>query len=170
VIQLKEYLDKRLFTNYKNYIFQCFLATVSIFMILLFLNVFDEAALIASLGATAFIIFALPSTYSSQPKRIIGGYIIGVLVGILCVSLAYALFSEMILYEKFGLIIFGSIAVGVSIFLMCATNMEHPPAAGIALGVVINNWDYHSLVYIFIAVFIMAGARKLLSPYLIDLI
>lgn len=136
----------------------------------MFLNVFVETALIASLGATAFIIFALPSTYSSQPKRIIGGYIIGVVIGISCFTLALALYPDTFFTKKLALIVFGSIAVGLSIFLMAATNMEHPPAAGIALGLVLNSWNLHSIIYIFIAVFIMAGTRTLLSSYLIDLI
>ena len=46
-----------------------------------FLDVLNEAALITALGASAFIVFTMPTQYSSDPRRLIGGYIVGLLVG-----------------------------------------------------------------------------------------
>jgi CBS-domain-containing membrane protein len=70
-------IDKKVRKNIFNYLFQCLLATAILAIALLFLNVVTETALIASLGATAFIVFAMPKTYASSPRRLIGGYTIG---------------------------------------------------------------------------------------------
>jgi len=40
--------------------------------------------------------------------------------------------------QKTFLVIFGAISVGFSVFIMAVINTEHAPAAGIALGLVIN--------------------------------
>ena len=47
-------------TFWKNYVFQSLLATLIIFIVLLSLNIRDDAAIIASIGATTFIVFATP--------------------------------------------------------------------------------------------------------------
>ncbi len=69
-----------------------------------------------------------------------------------------------------ALIVFGAIAVGIAIFIMTITNTEHAPAAGIALGLVINEWNYFTIILIFCAIVWMASVRKFLKPYLMDLI
>jgi CBS-domain-containing membrane protein len=73
--------DKKFRMNTLKYIFQCFLATLTILAILIFLDLLTEAALITALAASAFIIFTMPTQYSSDPRRLIGGYIVGLVVG-----------------------------------------------------------------------------------------
>jgi CBS-domain-containing membrane protein len=68
------------------------------------------------------------------------------------------------------LIVFGAIAVGISIFIMAVTNTEHPPAAGISLGLVINPWSLVTIIFILCAIIWLAVIRKILKPYLMDLI
>jgi len=71
---------------------------------------------------------------------------------------------------EMSLIVFGAIAVGLSIFIMAVTNTEHPPAAGIALGLLINKWDWMTIIFILFAISWLTGVRKILNPYLMDLI
>ena len=47
---------------------------------------------------------------------------------------------------------------------------EHPPAAGMALGLVINSWDLSSLAVIMMAVVFMAILRRTLLGFMIDLV
>ena len=146
------------------------MATLTILAILLFLDILNEAAIIASLGASAFIVFTMPARYSSDPRRLIGGYIVGVLSG--CV--AYGLSTSNELAHLTGdshilLIIFASLAVGIAMFIMTVTNTEHAPAAGVALGLVLNEWDILTIIFILSAILWMAGVKKLLKSYLIDL-
>ena len=71
--------------------------------------------------------------------------------------------------EKVFLITFGAIAVGVTIFLMAAINCEHPPGVGVSLGLVLNQWNLQTIIFIVFAIIIMLAVKKLLQPYLIDL-
>jgi len=165
------FFDKKFRKNVHKYIFQCVLATLTVLAVLVFLNILTETAIIAALGASAFIIFTMPNTYSSGPRRLIGGYIVGIIVGIICNYISFIEgFSNFFITQKMALIVFGAIAVGIAIFIMTVTNTEHAPAAGIALGLVINEWNYLTIILILCAIVWMASVRKLLKPYLMDLI
>ena len=163
--------DKKFKKNRLKYIFQCFLATLTIFAVLIFLDVLNEAALITALGASAFIVFTMPTQYSSDPRRLIGGYIVGLIVGFIFFLLSISTSSNQIFENEITLlIIFGAISVGFAVFIMAVTNTEHAPAAGIALGLVINKWDYLTIIFIIIAILWLAGIRIILKNYLMDLI
>jgi len=164
-------IDKKFKKNTLKYIFQCVLATLTILAILLFLDILNEIAIITALGASAFIVFTMPKQYSSDSRRLFGGYIVGLIVGFIFYIIAILDFGKNIFGNPTtSLVIFGSIAVGFSIFIMSVTNTEHAPAAGIALGLVINKWDYITIIFIIAAVIWMFGIKTILKKYLIDLI
>lgn len=160
--------DKKLKHSLFRYILQIFLAILAIFLILLFLDVLKQTAIIAALGATTFIVFTAPKSYSSGARALIGGYVVGLLSGILCHFLATSycnFFADIeILY-----VIFGSLAVGISIFVMVITDTEHPPASSIALGLVINEWSYLTIIFISGGVLILYLVKTLLRSFLVDL-
>lgn len=163
--------DKKFRKNVHRYVFQCILATLTIFAVLFFLDVLTETAIIAALGASAFVVFAIPNSYSSDPRRLIGGYFVGIIVGIICYYISVNFpNSNFLTNTEMSLIVFGAIAVGLAIFIMAVTNTEHPPAAGIALGLVINRWDWMTIIFILSAIIWLTGIRKILKTYLIDLI
>ena len=165
-------IDRKLRGNVSRYIFQCGLATLTIIIILLLLNVFEHTAIIASLGATAFIAFAMPNAKSSSTRRLLGGYAVGLIAGCLLSCLATRSLTPGFV-ERPALpyiVICGGFAVGLSIFLMVITNTEHPPAAGIALGLVLNVWSHKTIIVIASAILIMAIARKLLKSRMVDLV
>ncbi len=165
------WIDKKFRKNTLKYIFQCFLATITILAVLIFLDVLNETAIITALGASAFIVFTMPTQYSSDPRRLIGGYIVGLIVGVI-----FFLLSQSQIKSTFGfsdtiaLVIFGAIAIGFAIFIMAVTNTEHAPAAGIALGLVINPWDYITIIFIVLAMLWLTIIRYTLRDYLMDLI
>jgi CBS-domain-containing membrane protein len=163
-------IDGKIKKNLTNYIGQSFLATFAIFLVLAFLNVLKETAIIASLGATAFIIFTMPKSYFSKPRCLIGGYVVGIIAGLFCHFICCFLSLHLILGQKLYYILFGSLAVGIAIFLMVITNTEHAPAAGIALGLVINEWDWQTIIFIISAVILFAVIKRLLKAKLIDLV
>jgi len=68
-------LDLKFLNDWKSYIIQCGFATLSVFIITFLL--FKNPIIIASIGAISFIVFAMPNNISAQPKRIIGGHIVG---------------------------------------------------------------------------------------------
>lgn len=124
-------------SHWRNYVFQSLLATSAIFCVLLFLEHADEGkeVVVASLGATAFVVFALPNSFSAQPYNVIGGHI----VGLVCGCLGYWLLNSLPNPDQFiaeaGI---HAITVGIAIFIMVVINTEHPPAAGTALGAAVG--------------------------------
>ena len=77
-------LDKRLKADWRRYLFQCLLAFLALIAILYFLDLFTEAAIVAALGASAFIVFAMPNSVTAQPRNVIGGHIMGLIAGSIC--------------------------------------------------------------------------------------
>ena len=165
-------IDDKVRKNLFNYLFQCALVTVILLVALLFLNILTETALIASLGATAFIMFAMPKSYSSAPRRLIGGYFIGIIVGLLCYYLG-TLFIDFSFLASItnhsSPLFFAALSVGLSIFFMTITNTEHAPAAGISLGLVINQWSVSSVLFIIAVMIVMILVQRLLKSFLINL-
>jgi len=163
-------IDEKAQKNVRRYVFQCSLATLTILIVLMFLDVLSHTAIIATLGASAFVVFTMPKSYSSKPRPLIGGYIVGISVGCLCHFLSILrLVKSIVVTQTISYVIFGGLAVGIAVFLMVITNTEHPPAAGMPLGLVLNKWDYLAIVFILGAIILMAGIRELLKPTLIDL-
>ena len=67
------------------------------------------------------------------------------------------------------LIILGSIAVGVTIFIMVILNTEHPPAVGMALALVIHPWTERTLFFVLGAVLFMEFVKTILKDQLINM-
>jgi CBS-domain-containing membrane protein len=162
-------IDAKVKKNAGRYILQCGLATVTVFVILLFLDILTQPAIIATLGATTLIVFTMPKSYASGFRPLIGGYIVGVACGCLCYFLSVmpffvSRFSDYILLQT----VFGALAVGSAIFLMAITNTEHAPAAGMALSLVINTWDLSTLAFVLVGVLFLAGIRNAMQRFLLD--
>jgi CBS-domain-containing membrane protein len=155
----------------KPFIVQSILATLAILLILLFLDVFTHTALIASLGSSIFLVFTRPHAFSSRPRPLLGGYAISIAVGAMCYALSHLPgMARILLSQETTFVVFSALAVGCAIFLMVITSTEHPPAAGMALGLVINSWDLSSLAVIMMAVVFMAILRRTLLGFMIDLV
>lgn len=131
----------RTFTNmlnefrsyWKYYFLQSLLAGFSIFLIVLVLGQYEMTDIImASLGATAFVVFALPEKITAQPRNVIGGHAIG----LICGKAGYLLLELIPGAGKVEVAAGFGLAVGLAIFIMVIVDMEHPPAAGTAFGVV----------------------------------
>ena len=164
-------IDKKFRKNTLKYLSQCFLATFTILAVLIFLDVLNETAIITALGASAFIVFTMPNQYSSDSRRLIGGYIVGLIVGFIFYIISHMQITNLFFISyTTKLVLFGAIAVGVSIFIMAVTNTEHAPAAGIALGLVINQWDHLTIIFIFVAILWLTIIKLTLKKYLMDLI
>ncbi len=160
-------IDPRFKKNPFHYIVQCLLAVAFLAIILLALDAVFHTVMIASFGATSFIVFAMPRLKICTPRRLIGGYVVGILSGVVC-SMAYtALAGGSGALILSGL--FGALAVGISIFLMTITNTEHPPAAGLALGLVYEGADLMTLLVILLGVLLLTAIKMLFKKYLINL-
>ena len=145
---------------WKNYLYQSLLATIVVFLVLLLLNM-EHVVVIASIGATAFIVFTMPRNITAVPRRVIGGHIIGLLSGSVCALLPHSSMLPSIMVY--------SIAVGISILLMVALDMEHPPAAGTALGVAITGFSLSVMVAVLTSSIVLSLAHRFSKRFLKDL-
>jgi CBS-domain-containing membrane protein len=81
-------LDDRLTTdNIRRYALQCSLATMVVLILLVALDAVTQTVLIAALGASTFIAFAVPRSVVSNPRCLIGGYLVGIFAGSILSSL-----------------------------------------------------------------------------------
>jgi CBS-domain-containing membrane protein len=146
--------------HWKHYVLQSLLATLAIFVVLYFLSM-QHAVIIASLGATTFIVFAQPDNITAQTRNVIGGHIVGLFCGFLFSLIPHptVLYSLMIY----------SLAVGTAIFIMVVTDTEHPPAAGTALGVMMTGITLPVLVVVVVSIIILSVIHRVMKPYLRDL-
>ncbi len=164
-------IDENAKKDIRPYLFQSFLAVLAIFFILIFLDVLRHAAIIASLGSSAFLVFTRPRAYASRPRRLIGGYCIGIMVGVGFHFLSLMpKMVELPLSMEASYILFSALAVGFAILFMVLTSTDHAPAAGMALSMVMNSWETKTVLFVLVAVLLMALMRHILEPFMIDLI
>ena len=141
------------------------------FAVLLLIDFFSNAVLVAALGASCFIAFAMPHRDISSPRYMIGGYAVGALTGAAC---AYAASSHLIntlpIAHAFYYVFFGALAVGLAMFFMVLTDTEHPPAASLSLGLVLNHSDFKTIVIVLFGIASLSLIKEILRPLLKDLL
>tara|TARA_B100000886_G_scaffold142761_1_gene96962 strand:+ start:889 stop:1359 length:471 start_codon:yes stop_codon:yes gene_type:complete len=154
-------IDSDFLPKWKAYIVQSSYAALSVFIITLILS--ENPVVIASIGATAFIVFALPNNISAEPKRIIGGHFLGFFIGS---CFAVFPFMHILLFKA----IWFALSIGFTILLMVVLDFEHPPAAGTALGMTLVGYSSSAAIAIIISVFLLTIVAYLTKPYLEDLV
>ena len=162
-------IDTKFRQNRWRYAVQTSLAGLTILCVLLLLDNVRQTVLIASLAATAFIAFSIPHSYPSRPRYIVGGYLVGTLVGctMSVASLALAWGTGFGIHT--AQIIAGSMAAGLAFFLMVTTGTEHPPAAALALGYVLNEWDGWTVLVVLAGATVLSLVKESLRSRLMDL-
>lgn len=146
--------------HWKNYVLQSLLATAAVFAVLLCLSA-RQAVIIASIGATTFIVFAMPDAVTAQPRNVIGGQLVGLACGSLCALIPHGpVLAAACVY---------ALAVGVSMFAMVVTDTEHPPASGTALGMAITGFSWDTGLAVAVSVVLLSLAHGRLRRFLKDL-
>lgn len=169
--RVKHVVDKKLRERgmWAHYLFQSLLATFSLLLVLLVIRL-ATPVIVAALGATAFVCFAMPKNITAQPRNVIGGHFVGVISGGVC-ALLFIYFGDNSEYIH---IIFASASVGITIFIMVVTDTEHPPGCSTALGLVVHALGPLDVVlyggFILISATIIATVKHVLDPKLKDLV
>jgi CBS-domain-containing membrane protein len=161
--------DQRFLQHSTHYISQCLLATLVILVVLLMLDTVKQTVLISALGASTFICFTMPHVKSSGPRYLVGGYIVGTSVGVFVSLIAGQVVLNNVPADATQ-IIFAAIATGLAIFCMVITDTEHPPAAALALGYVLNEWSVLTIAVVLAGVFLLSMTKESVKKYLIDLL
>jgi len=156
-------VDDKFKGNKKQYILQCLIATFCFLLILLYVDFLLQTAVVASLGATTFIIFTMPHKNRGKARYIIGGYAFGAISGGLC-----SLLMNIVTFSTPAIL--GAISVGLCMFLMVVFNAEHPPAAALALGIVIEGFDIRTIIFVFFVSLLLLFLKYLNRRWIIDLL
>ncbi len=164
-------IDRKFMENPMPFVVQSTLAGLMIAIILLVLNVVTETALIAALASSAFIAFTMPHSYFAKPRSLLGGYFVSSTIGIICDMIS----SHSHVIGAFhgaeaATIALAAFSVALSIFIMVITDTEHAPAAGLALGFVLNPWNMVTIVLILFSISFMATSKRLMKRWMVDLI
>ena len=153
----------------KRYALQCGLAGIVVLLLLLVLDTVTQTVLIASLGASAFIDFAVPRSKLSGHRNMIGGYVVGIIAGVVMASLN-SWIDPPGGWDHAVMVVFGALAISLAMFLMVITRTEHPPAAALAIGLVLNEWNFMTLLVVLAGVVLLSVIKRLVLPVLLDLI
>ena len=154
----------------RHYFVQGGLATIGMFAVLLFVDSFSDAALVAALGASVVIIFVHPTSKLGAPRALVGGHLLGLLVGSV---FSLILLAPPVSVLREGVSVLRDLAlaasVGAVIVLMAITDTEHPPAGGTVLGMSTRVFDPSIFAIIIGAVIVLAVTKRVLRRYLRDL-
>lgn len=164
-------IDKRFLKEPKNYIFQTLLAIAVMTILIHLIGLWFRPVIVASLGASTFIVFAMPHSVAARTRRLVGGHI----TGLICGTLFYFVFfvgplQELTANQEIFRSLASALAIGASMFLMAITDTEHPPAAATALDVVISGWSYPMVLFVLLSAVSLAIVRRLLLSRLKDLV
>ncbi len=100
-----------------------------------FVSGYGLPILIASMGASSILVFAVPHGPFSQPWSVIGGQIVSALTGITCL---------MLIPDQ---LLAGSVAVAMAGYLMYQLRCLHPPGGATALAAVLGGAEMSHLGY-----------------------
>jgi CBS-domain-containing membrane protein len=112
-----------------------------------FLGLSGSASLVASMGASAVLLFAVPHGPLSQPWAVTGGHMVSAVIGVACAQLNAQPF------------IASALAVALAISAMHYLRCIHPPGGATALTAVTGGDAVHAL-----------GFHYILSPVLLNVL
>ena len=124
-------------------------ATTAFLITLLVILVLNSKHVIvfSSFAASIFLIVAMPTSDASKIRNVVGGHLIGLLSGgIIALFMSSYITNQMFAY---------AVSVGLATLFMSVCDIMHPPAAGTALGVVINGLSQNVLTSILSSVCII---------------
>lgn len=157
-------IDKKFKPLWKHYVLQSLFATITVFIVILILSM-QHAVIVASLGATTFLVFALPNSRLAGARNILGGYLVGLSCGFLLSLIPPPGFLNVTIATS----LIYACSVGLAIFIMVITDSEHPPAAGVALAIAIDGFSWPIVLAILITALTLSLIHIYFHRFLKDL-
>jgi CBS domain-containing membrane protein len=114
------------------------------------LGLAGSAGIIASMGSSAVLLFAVPHGPLSQPWSVLGGHLVSAIVGVTC--------AKWIPEPMLAAAVAVALAIGAMHYLRCI----HPPGGATALGAVVGGDVIHELGYQFVVTPVMLNATTIL--------
>jgi CBS domain-containing membrane protein len=110
--------------------------------------------MVAPMGASAVLLFALPASPLAQPWSAVGGNVVSGLVGAACVRW---------FGDSLSLPMLGALATGLAIAAMFATRCLHPPGGAMALTTVIGGPVVHAAGFGFVLTTVLLNTLLLVA-------
>jgi CBS-domain-containing membrane protein len=107
--------------------------------------------IVASMGASAVLLFAVPHGPLSQPWPLIGGHLVSAIIGVSCARLV----PDTLLAAALAV----ALAIGVMHYLRCI----HPPGGASALAAVVGGDSVHALGYQFVITPVLLNALVIVA-------
>lgn len=169
-------LDRKFSEYKKQYLLQCLLAGVLMVGVLFALGSVLKMDLLGAIGASSLassicLVMMAPKSIMSRNRNVLGGYAIGISVGVLCYfsgELLRLFWPQLSINDS--VVVFGAIAVAVTQLLMVLVDVEHSPSAGLAIGLVVEHWEWRSMLVIGLCVLMLAVIHHLLRKRLMSLV
>lgn len=114
-------------------------------------NGFSLPALVAPMGASAVLLFAVPSSPLAQPWSILGGNTLAAVIGVT---------TAMVVPQPF---VAAALAVAIAIGAMISLRCLHPPSGAVALTAVLGGSAIHDLGYGFVLWPVLGNSVALLA-------
>ena len=164
-------LDPKFRLRYKQYFLQAFLAFVAMAIILLFVDSLSSAAIAAGLGSSVVGIFINPNGATARLQAIVGGHTMALLLGSVFSFILFAGSIETFTanHSQFHALIM-ALSVGLLLLVMAITDTEHPPAAGIVIGMASREWTPEVFGAILGALGLLAVVKLVVRRHLRDLL
>jgi CBS-domain-containing membrane protein len=164
-------LDPKFRRSYGQYLFQAVLATTAMAVILLFVDSLSSAAIAAGLGSSVVGIFINPTGATARLRAVVGGHTMALLLGSVFSFILFAGSIETFVadHSQFHVVMM-ALSVGLLILVMAITDTEHPPAAGIAIGMASREWTPEVFGAILGALVLLGVIKLVLRRHLRDLL
>lgn len=107
--------------------------------------------IVASMGASAVLLFAVPHGPLSQPWSLIGGHLVSAFIGVSCAKFIPDVF------------IAAPLAVGIAVGTMYYLHCIHPPGGATALSAVVGGYEVQQLGYQFILTPVLLNVITIIS-------
>ncbi len=117
----------------------------------------QHVPLLASMGASAFLLFVVPHSPMAQPGPVIIGQLVSAVIGIICAHLIE------------DPVIAGACSVGAAVLAMELLRSLHPPGTATALAVGMSGTQFNSAIWPFLGYAVLGNIIMLLIlAYLIN--
>jgi CBS domain-containing membrane protein len=107
--------------------------------------------IVASMGASAVLLFAVPHGPLSQPWPLIGGHLVSAVIGVTCARFVPDIFLA------------APLAVGLAVATMYYLHCIHPPGGATALSAVVGGATVHELGYQFVLTPVLINVVAIIS-------
>ena len=162
-------IDSQLRRYWKNYLVQCAPTTLALLAIMLVMDVVVQAVIVVAIASSAFIVFVMPHSRASTPRRVIGGHVVAVIVASGFALIHLTPVGGFAAESHLASDLMAAAAVGLSILIMVSINTEHPPAAGTVLGLVVEGWTLSAVFFVLLGAVMLSVVHGFLRPRLVNL-